>query len=75
MAYEYTNGLGRRVMTVYGTLPEAQEYVAEEYGLPYPVPAVRLLPPFNQKRGCRTVSFIGPWKKRFSRRSPNWTRA
>jgi len=41
--------LRRRVVEVYGTMPEAQEFVQEEFNLPYLPPAYALQPPMNPK--------------------------
>ena len=59
MSYEYESQMGylepgywplrRRVVEVYGTMPEAQEFVQEEFNLPYLPPAYALQPPMNPK--------------------------
>jgi hypothetical protein len=57
--------VGYRIVESYGTLPEAREYVAEEFGLPRPVPAVTVLPALTPKVTpkqpyLRTVSVFYP---------------
>jgi len=68
MAYEYTTALGymepgyfpprRQVVEVYGTLPEAQEYVSQELELPYLPPAYALQPPLPKLMSHRNVTFL-----------------
>jgi hypothetical protein len=60
MAYEYDRGLGATGVTVYGTLPEAQEYVAEEFDLPWPVPAFTVLPPVSPRKPRTTITIFRP---------------
>lgn len=57
--------MGYRIVESYGTLPEAREYVSEEFGIPYPVPAVSVLPALTPKVTpkqpyLRTVSVFYP---------------
>jgi len=59
MPYEYEGSMGqemyapiprrRRIVEVYGTMPEAQEFIAEEFRLPGLPPAYALRPPLNPK--------------------------
>ena len=58
MSYEY-DGFGAGV-TSYGTLPEAQEYVAEEFGLPWPVPAATVLPAPSPRKPRTAISIFRP---------------
>jgi hypothetical protein len=60
MTYEYQEGLGARGITAYGTLPEAQEYVAEEFMLPRPVPASSILPPVSPRKTRRSITVWRP---------------
>ena len=49
MSYIRT-GMGYPAVTAYGTLPEAQEYVAEEFHLPYYPPVAVLRAPLSPKK-------------------------
>lgn len=50
VSYEKTKQLGAtRIVESYGTLPEAREYIAEEFGLPSPLPAAAVLPALTPK--------------------------
>jgi hypothetical protein len=60
MSYEYGRGLGATGVTVYGTLPEAQEYVAEEFALPWPVPALSVLPPISPRKPRTAITIFRP---------------
>lgn len=59
MSYEFEQQMGylkpgcwpprRRVVEVYGTMPEAQEFIREEFNLQHLPPAYALQPPMNPK--------------------------
>lgn len=49
MSYIRT-GMGYPAVTAYGTLPEAQEYVAEEFQLPYYPPVAVVRAPLSPKK-------------------------
>jgi hypothetical protein len=59
MSYEYENAMGYlmpgqlsirpRIVEVYGTMPEAQEFIREEFDLPGLPPAYALAPPANPR--------------------------
>jgi hypothetical protein len=47
-----------RYIEVYGTMPEAREYIAEEFGLPVLPPPISVIPPQNIRRGpIRTITY------------------
>ena len=50
MSYIRTTSLGYTGVTSYGTVQEAQEYVADEFGLPYLPPAAVVMAPISPKK-------------------------
>jgi hypothetical protein len=46
----YITGMGIEAVTAYGTLPEAQEYIADEFCLPYYPPVAVVRPPISPKK-------------------------
>jgi hypothetical protein len=66
MSYIYANGMGYEAVTAYGTLPEAQEYVADEFDLPYYPPIAVVRPPLSP-RHRRWVAWLTPRRRRLLR--------
>jgi hypothetical protein len=50
MSYIRTSSLGYTGVTSYGTIQEAQEYVADEFDLPYYPPAAVVMAPISPKK-------------------------